>query len=230
MVLPVPAEPETRAGPAVVALHPLPLLGVQEDRPLLPRKVERALPAPRRSSSRGSGAGRRDDRTGFARRDDGLRHCGACRRSPVPAAPPQPRRADGRPRPAACPRSPAGRRRATRRHAVAEQFVVGRCRRTAACFGGLRRRFGLHVDRDDDLLHRLANLDQLRRARLRMRLQLAPLGPVVGLVVVIDVAEQQARIASCGRSAGCRCSPAPTRSSCPSPCRACGSSCRDWPG
>ena len=50
----------------------------------------------------------------------------------------------------------------------------------------------LHVDRDDDLLHRLADLDQLRRAGLGMRLQLAPLGPVVGLVVMIDVAEQQA--------------------------------------
>ena len=43
MVLPVPAEPETRAGPRVVAFHQLSLLGVQEDRPLVPRKIERAL-------------------------------------------------------------------------------------------------------------------------------------------------------------------------------------------
>ena len=37
----------------------------------------------------------------------------------------------------------------------------------------------------------------------------------IGLVVVIDVAEQQARLGSGGRSGGCRGSPAPTRSSCP---------------
>src|SRR5262245_43441980 len=29
--------------PTVVALHPLPLLGVQEDRPLLPREIKSAL-------------------------------------------------------------------------------------------------------------------------------------------------------------------------------------------
>ena len=38
-----------------------------------------------------------------------------------------------------------------------------------------------------------------------MRLQLPPLGPIVGLVVVVHVAEQQAALVSCGRSAGCRC-------------------------
>src|ERR1700730_16765654 len=35
---------------------------------------------------------------------------------------------------------------------------------------------------------------------------------------------------SCARSDECRCSPAPTRNSCPLPCPACGNSCRDWPG
>ena len=50
----------------------------------------------------------------------------------------------------------------------------------------------LHVDRDNDLLHGLPNLDQLRGAGLRMRLQLAPLRPVIRLVVVVDVAEQEA--------------------------------------
>ena len=44
---------------------------------------------------------------------------------------------------------------------------------------GLRRVL-LDVNRDGDLLHRLADLHQLRRAGLGMRLQLPPLGPVIG--------------------------------------------------
>ena len=55
-----------------------------------------------------------------------------------------------------------------------------------------RRSSRLHVNRDNDLLHRLADLDQLRGAGLGMRLQLAPFRPVVSLVVVVDVAEQEA--------------------------------------
>ncbi len=87
---------------------------------------------------------------------------------------------------------------------------------------GEERRLGrslsllLHVDGNDDFLNRLANLHKLRGAGLRVRLQPAPLGPLVGLapsrqtkgsppcgrelvfnqlpVVVIDVAEQQAGV------------------------------------
>lgn len=65
---------------------------------------------------------------------------------------------------------------------------------------GEERRLGqsrpllLHVDGDDHLLDGLANLHQLRSAGLRMRLQPAPLGPLIGLVVVIDVAEQQTAV------------------------------------
>ena len=61
-------------------------------------------------------------------------------------------------------------------------------------FGGAAH-FRLHVHRDNDLLDRLAYLDQLCCAGFRMRFQFAPLRPVIGLVVVIDVAEQQARLA-----------------------------------
>ena len=43
------------------------------------------------------------------------------------------------------------------------------------------------------LLHRLQYLDELHRACLRMRLDPPPLGPAVGLVMMVDVAEQQAR-------------------------------------
>ena len=43
MVFPVPAEPETRAGPGVAPFHPLALLWVQKDRPFVPRKIQGAL-------------------------------------------------------------------------------------------------------------------------------------------------------------------------------------------
>ena len=43
MVFPVPAEPETRAGPLYAFIHDPPLRRVQEDCPLLPREFERAL-------------------------------------------------------------------------------------------------------------------------------------------------------------------------------------------
>jgi len=38
MVFPVPAEPENPGRPVVIAFHPLPLLGMQEDRPFSPRE------------------------------------------------------------------------------------------------------------------------------------------------------------------------------------------------
>ena len=52
---------------------------------------------------------------------------------------------------------------------------------------GWGRLFSLHISGDEDVLNRLANLHQLRRAGLWMRFQLPPLGPAVGLVMVIDV-------------------------------------------
>jgi hypothetical protein len=52
-------------------------------------------------------------------------------------------------------------------------------------------RLPLDHSRDDDLLDGLTNLDQLCRAGDRMRLQLAPLGPVIRLVVMVDVTQQQ---------------------------------------
>ena len=79
-----------------------------------------------------------------------------------------------------------------RRHAVAEQRRRRRCRRTAAAWlaaaaASPRTYVGTTISS-----HPLADLHELRRAGLRVRLQLAPLGPVVGVVVVVDVAEQQA--------------------------------------
>src|SRR5260370_12257877 len=45
--------------------------------------------------------------------------------------------------------------------------------------------------RDDDFPNRLSNLNELRGASLRMRLQLPPLCALIRLIVVIDVAEQE---------------------------------------
>ena len=76
-----------------------------------------------------------------------------------------------------------------RRHAVAEQFIIRLARK--------HRRFwrcgllDLDVLRDGDLLDRLPNLNELGRAGLGMRLELATLSPAVGIVVVVRVAQQQ---------------------------------------
>ena len=78
------------------------------------------------------------------------------------------------------------------RHAVAQQLVVGERWRTAAGFGRRRLLRPRRTSGSTISSHRLPNLHELRGAGLRMRLQLAPLGPVVRLVVVIDVAQQQA--------------------------------------
>ena len=183
--------------PGVVALHPLPLLGVQEDRPLLPREIEGALQLldVRHHAEAALGIGMIER---IRRRHGGLRHA---RLATGRQFQQRLRRLGGQ-------MVGQGQQRVLGRlpdigeplggHAVAEQFVIGRLGENAASSrrpASAPRQFRLHIDRDDDLLHRLADLDQLRGARLRMRLQLAPFRPVVGLVVVIDVAEQEARLA-----------------------------------
>ena len=75
-------------------------------------------------------------------------------------------------------------------HAVTEQDVVG-YRSKQIRFLGQRLRF-FHIGRHADLLHRLANFNQLRRAGLRVCLQLSTLCPTISLVVMIHIAEQQA--------------------------------------
>ena len=76
-----------------------------------------------------------------------------------------------------------------RRHAVVQELVVrgideqGRFR--------LRRPRRVDVGRDDDLLDALADLDELRRAGLRMPLDLPPLRPGVRVVVVPGIAQQK---------------------------------------
>jgi integrase len=50
--------------------------------------------------------------------------------------------------------------------------------------------------RNRDFPHRLANFYQLRRASLRMRLQFPTLRPMVGLIVMVNVAQQQTALRS----------------------------------
>src|SRR5690606_4493286 len=54
------------------------------------------------------------------------------------------------------------------------------------------RHRGLDVSRDHDLFHGLANLDDLRRAGRRMHLHSPAFCPCIGLVVMIDVTQQEA--------------------------------------
>ena len=76
------------------------------------------------------------------------------------------------------------------RHPVAQQTILGDIGKQSR----LRRRRALllHVLRDDNLTHRLADFHKLRRASLRVGFQPPPLRPLVGFVVVIDVAQQEA--------------------------------------
>ena len=88
------------------------------------------------------------------------------------------------------------------RHAVTQQVVVRRTgedrgprRLSRARYCGYVRCRHVHVDvpRHLDLTHRLADLHELRRPGRRMPLQPPPLGPLIRRVVMVHVAEQEAR-------------------------------------
>ena len=74
---------------------------------------------------------------------------------------------------------------------VAEGDLGGESAEAAA--GGNRSR---DLDRlmDDDLLDPLADFDELRPAGGRVPFDLPPLRPAIGVVVMIDVAKQKARL------------------------------------
>jgi len=79
------------------------------------------------------------------------------------------------------------------RYTVTEETVVAdTAEQQGLCLGECRL-VDLYIPGNGDLLHRLPYLDELRGACLRMRLDPPPLGPSIGLVVMVDVAEQQAR-------------------------------------
>ena len=73
--------------------------------------------------------------------------------------------------------------------AVAQQRVVAEVREKAGF--GRGRDFFLHVKRHDNFANGLADFHELRSSSRRVYFQFSPLGPMVGVVVVIDVAEQE---------------------------------------
>jgi hypothetical protein len=91
------------------------------------------------------------------------------------------------------------------RHAVAKEDVLGHMSEQRR----FRRRglFYLNVLRDGDLADGLPNLHQLRRAGGGMGFQLAPLRPAVSRVVVIHIAEKQARFRAVDNEADVRVHP-----------------------
>ena len=219
-----------RAG--VVALHPLPLLGVQEDRPLLPREIEGALQLldVRHHAEAALGVGMIE---GIRRRHGGLRHARLAAR----------RQFQQRLRCLGGQMVGQGQQRVLGRlldvveplggHAVAEQFVVGHARRK-----GASSRQPASAPRQAPSARkpgqRSPSPSRVSRPTARRRSWDASPACAARPSRRPCRGGRRSRARgsrrSCERSAGCRCSPAPTRSSCPSPCRACGSSCRDWPG
>ena len=85
------------------------------------------------------------------------------------------------------------------RNAEGEQLLVGDAGQGRRAVRGIL--LYLHVDGDLDLFDGLAHLHELGRAGTGMGLQPAALRPVVGLVVVVDVAEQQAGLRAVGDDA-----------------------------
>ncbi|MFQ5651411.1 MAG: hypothetical protein ACE5IY_15855 [bacterium] len=77
------------------------------------------------------------------------------------------------------------------RHAIAQQFLISNV--VQRCWSGL---FDLHIFWNNDFLHPLPNLHQLRRAGLWVCFQLTPRRPAIGLVVVPYIAQQQAIVSS----------------------------------
>jgi hypothetical protein len=76
-----------------------------------------------------------------------------------------------------------------RRNAIPQQLGIGDLGKERRLS---RREFWrLDIFRNDDFLDRLPNLHQLGGTCLGMGLQLSPFSPVLGLIVVIDVTEEQ---------------------------------------
>ena len=198
--LPGAGRTRNAGGPGVVAADRLALRRMQEDRPLLPGELERSLQLldVRDGAEASLGVGMleslwSDDLRGHGHLN---RDAGASRRLP-----------------SHCETQQSLGRLAGKVVRKVKDAVLGGRPHVVEPFNGnavfkkaLGRDLGeehrlgrsrpllLHVDGDDDLLDGLADLHQLGSAGLRMRLQPAPLGPLIGPVVVIDVAEQQAAV------------------------------------
>ncbi len=82
-------------------------------------------------------------------------------------------------------------RRVETQRDVAQRINVDALREEWPRLFGLFGRRQLNIGGNRDFPHCFPNLDQLGRARCGVGFQLAPLGPGIGLVVVIDVAQEQ---------------------------------------
>ncbi len=78
------------------------------------------------------------------------------------------------------------------RNSVPQQLRIGQGGEDFLLRYLLCRNWRVHVARDENLLNALTDLDQLRRTGFGMRLQLAPLRPFVGVIVMADIAKEQA--------------------------------------
>ncbi len=178
---------------AVVPFHQLPLLGMEKHGPLVPWEIQGALelldvghhaePALRVGMMRTDLSPERPARAGAASRP-----------WPTRGVPRPPRQGVGQPETADCPHRP-GARPATIPTGTpyvmrSSSDIPANSRAFTATGFGASTYVGMR-----DLLNRLPNLHQLGGTRLRMRLQLAPLGPVVRLVMMTHVAKQQAALA-----------------------------------
>ena len=196
IVLPVPAEPETRAGPLKARSTRARCAGMQKNRPLLPRDTRARAPAPRHWSARGIAAARRD-----ARRDRPQRaapgRLAASRQRRAAGSPPAP--------PAAGDVMTSNRlsssaaRTSSTHSSGTPKAISSNFRRFANSFGFGKAGVGTKGSgsagwcRTRSPSIALANLDELHRARRRVALDFAALGPFVGVVVMIDVDEQKTR-------------------------------------
>ena len=186
---------------AVLPFDKLPLGWMQEDRPLLPGEIQRPLqrlhvrhyPEAALRVRMRERIGARDGRRGPVRRAAGRKlqqRLGCLRRQVIREV----EQSVLRRRPHVA--QPLGR------HAMAQQVVVRRVpenrhprRHGSASRRALagRRDIHLHIPRHPNLTHRLADLDELRRPRRGMPFHSPTLGPLIRRVVMVHVAEQEAR-------------------------------------
>ncbi len=181
---------------AVVALDPLALLGMQKDRPFLPRIVQGGLQFGQVAHDTEAALGIRVVKRvssglhlgGFARLAAGgqFQQCLGSLGGQVVGQGQQ-----------AVFGSGFDILQPLNGYAVAQQFNVrptGKQQFGWCAWPWCKWQFGLHIDRHHHLLDSLTHLHPLRRPRAGVGFKLAALRPVISLVVVIHIAQQQTAV------------------------------------
>ena len=195
MVLPVPAEPETRGGAGEIAGDQRGLRGMQEDRPFLPRLVERAAQARQRRQERESGGARRDGRTGSASTGSRFAAAGF---SPTASFSSASCASGGRWAITSKSVSSLAVRTSSTHSSGTPKAINSNLRRLPNSFGFAARAGGsARLVTEQNFLDPLAHFDELHRPGRRMALDLAPLRPFVGGVVMADY-RREAGSMQCG--------------------------------